>query len=194
MAEGVKVRDLLDMAGINDEATLIKFLAVDGYNAAFRVEEIYGAQYLFPNFKEGGGDADGHIPGNPSGAIEVEPILALRSANSDNFDHMNTSNALHLIIGQRAVTEQTNEKFVKKVAKIEVKTDPVPKWEEPQASLPRDRRPAPRLSWHPDMNGDKFITPPTAAYRPSRAPCITRLPRDGGLHAVLKRWPRLTAR
>jgi DMSO/TMAO reductase YedYZ molybdopterin-dependent catalytic subunit len=158
VAEGVKVRDLLDMAGINDEATLIKFLAGDGYNAAFRVEEIYGAQYLFPNFKEGGGDADGHIPGNPSGAIEVEPILALRSANSDNFDHMNTSNALHLIIGQRVVTEQTNEKFVKSVAKIEVLTDPVPKWEEPQASLPSGTVvPGTKIELSTsDMNGDKI--------------------------------------
>ena len=49
---------------------------------------------------------------------------------------MNTNNALHLIIGQQVVTEQTNEKFVKSVAKIRVLADPVPKWEEPQASLP----------------------------------------------------------
>src|SRR5690606_6626221 len=117
VAEGVKVRELLELAGINNEATLIKFSAGDGYSATFRVEELMeDTHYVFPNFKEGGGDADGHIRGDDSGAVEVEPILALKSDNSDNFGDLNTRDAPHLIVGQRSVTEQTNHCFVKRVA------------------------------------------------------------------------------
>ena len=52
------------------------------------------------------------IPGSAEGAEEVEPILALVSAEgSKDFAAMNERDAPLLVLGQRAVTEQTNQLF-----------------------------------------------------------------------------------
>ncbi len=131
VGEGVKVKDLLTQAGMKENATLIKFTARDGYAITFTVQELLDdKRYLFPNFKEPG---DGHIPGSAADAEEVETILALNSDSSNDFDTMNDHNALHLIIGQRAVGEQLNDAYVKYVNKIEVFTTALSKWESPQA-------------------------------------------------------------
>ena len=46
-------------------------------------------------------------------------MLALVSAEgTDDPDYMNDSNALHLMLGQRAVTEQTGPLFAKYVSEI----------------------------------------------------------------------------
>jgi hypothetical protein len=91
-------------------------------------------RYRFPNFKTGGGDGDGHIPGDPSGAVKVESIIGLVSAEgTDDPSYMNDTNTPLLMLGQRAVTEQTGPLFVKYVNKIEVLTSPIPKWDAPRA-------------------------------------------------------------
>ncbi len=135
VGEGVSLRELLDSAGIKASARQIRFCSSDGYYISLTVQELLrDERYRFPNFKSGGGDADGHIPGSSSGAVEVEPILALVSAEgTDNPSYMNDANALLLMLGQRAVTEQTGPLFVKYIDKIEVITNAPGKWDKPQA-------------------------------------------------------------
>ncbi len=121
-------------ADIKSGATMIKFTAGDGYYMTLTVQELLkDSRYRFPNFKSGE-DGDGHLPGSTKGAVEVETILGLVSAEGvDDPRYMNDLNALLLMMGQRAVTEQTGPLFVKNVNKIEVLTKPIPKWDKPQA-------------------------------------------------------------
>jgi DMSO/TMAO reductase YedYZ molybdopterin-dependent catalytic subunit len=138
VGKGVLLEDLLKGAGgITKDATLVKVFSSDSYVMTFTVKELLKEKrYCFPNFKEGGGDGDGHIPGSSKGKEEVKSILALIGADGldlpDDKD-MNDRNSLHLMMGQRAVTEQTGPLFVKKVKKIEVLTDPIDQWDEPKA-------------------------------------------------------------
>jgi hypothetical protein len=136
-ASGVKLRKLLDLAGIKEEATLIKFISTDGYDVTLTTKELLkDKRFYFPGLKENH-PSDGSIPGSSDGALEVEPILALVSAEgSDDPEAMNERDSLLLIFGQRAVTEQTNNLFLKYVTKIEVLTTPPEKWDSPKASLP----------------------------------------------------------
>ncbi len=136
VGKGVKLSDLLARAGMTDEARLLKFTAVDGYTVTLTVKELLkDKRYRFPNFKSGGGDGDGHTPGDPSGQVEVVTIIGLVSVEgSDNPQYMNDLNTLLLMLGQRAVTEQTGNLFVKYLNKIEVLTDEPEKWDAPQAN------------------------------------------------------------
>lgn len=137
MARGVKLRELLALAGIKEEATLLKIVGKDDYEMTLTVKELLeDKRYYFPGLKENH-PTDGSIPGSPEGAVEVEPILALVSAeDSDNPDHMDDRNGLMLVIGQRAVTEQTWLLFTKWVKKIEVLTTPLEKWDAPKTDIP----------------------------------------------------------
>ncbi|MGI6452339.1 MAG: stalk domain-containing protein [Syntrophomonadaceae bacterium] len=135
VGKGVKLRTLLDKAGMTDDATLIRFSSTDGYMATLTVKELFeDKRYRFPNFKSGG-DSDGHIPGDPAGKVEVEPIVALVSVEgSDKPEYMNDLNSLLLMLGQRTVIEQTGNLFVKYLTKIEVLTVQPEKWDAPQAN------------------------------------------------------------
>ncbi len=136
VGKGVKLRDLFDAAEITGEAELIRFSSIDGYTVTLTVKELLeDKRYLFPNFKAGGSDSDGHLPGAPSGKVEVEPIVSLLSVEgSDNPSYMNDLNSLQLMLGQRAVTEQTGNLFIKNLNKIEVLTVEPKKWDAPQAN------------------------------------------------------------
>ena len=135
VGEGVKLLDLLNQAGMTEEAKLIRFTSADGYTVSMTAKELFeDKRYRFPNFKSGS-DGDGHIPGDPSGKVEVEPIIALISVEgSDNPSYMNDLNSLLLMLGQRTVTEQTGNLFVKYLNKIEVLTSEPEKWDAPQAN------------------------------------------------------------
>jgi hypothetical protein len=137
VGEGVKLRDLLNDAGMTEEAKLIRFTSADGYTVSMTAKELFeDKRYRFPNFKSGS-DGDGHIPGDPSGSVEVEAIVALISVEgSDNPSYMNDLNSLLLMLGQRTVTEQTGNLFVKYLSKIEVLTAEPEKWDAPQANPP----------------------------------------------------------
>jgi len=138
VGKGVKLWDLLVKAGIKqDEAKLLRFYATDGYMVTLTLKELFqDKRYCFPNFKTGG-DADGHIPGDPSGKVEVPAIVGLISVEgSDNPKYMNDLNTFLLMLGQRAVTEQTGNLFVKYLNKIEVLTTEPEKWDAPQANPP----------------------------------------------------------
>jgi hypothetical protein len=138
VGEGVKLDDLLDEAGgITKDATLVRVSSSDGYVMTFTVDELLeDTRYCFPNFKEGASDSDGHIPGSTKGKKVVGTILALKGAEGLDIpddDDMNKVNSPQLMLGQRAVTEQTGPLFVKKTSKIEVLTSSIPKWDEPKA-------------------------------------------------------------
>lgn len=136
-ARGVSLRELLTQAGIKDNATLVKFISSDGYDVTLTVKElIEDKRYYYPGLMDNH-PTDGSIPGSPEGAEEVEPILALVSAEgSDDPAAMNDRDALLLVLGQRAVTEQTNQLFLKYISKIEVLTAQPEKWDSPKANIP----------------------------------------------------------
>lgn len=134
VGEGVKLWDLLVKAGIKkEEATLVRFSSMDGYVVTLTMKELFqDSRYCFPNFRS---NDSGHIPGDLTGKLRVEPIIALLSVmGSDNPDYMNRLNSLMLMLGQRAVTEQTGNMFVKYLHRIEVLTVEPEKWDAPQAN------------------------------------------------------------
>lgn len=143
VAEGIKLRDLFSLAGIKEEATLVKFISNDGFEVTLTVQELLkDKRYYFPHFMDNH-PTDGTIPGSPADAEEVEPILALVSAeDSNNPDNMNDRDALLLVTGQRVVSEQTNSLFLKYVNKIEVLTTPPQKWDNPKADIDSGEVPA----------------------------------------------------
>ncbi|MDH7573846.1 MAG: FN3 associated domain-containing protein [Clostridia bacterium] len=136
-ARGVKLRQLLALAGIKPEAKLVRFVSADGYEVLLTVKQLLSdKRYYFPGLKENH-PTDGSIPGSSKGAVEVEPILALVAAEgSEDPEEMNDRDALLLVMGQRAVTEQTNTLFLKYVSKIEVLTTEPEKWDSPKANIP----------------------------------------------------------
>lgn len=137
VGKGVKLRDLLEKAEIKDEAKLIKFYSIDGYSVTLTVDELFNdKRYYYPHFKDASlGDGDGVVAGSTAGAQIVEPIIGLVSVEgSNNPQYMNQLNTLILMLGQRAVTEQTGNLFVKYLDKIEVLTDEPDKWDNPQAN------------------------------------------------------------
>jgi DMSO/TMAO reductase YedYZ molybdopterin-dependent catalytic subunit len=134
IAEGPKLSDLLEIAGIKDEATLIKFKSTDGFTKTLTREQLDAPRYYYPGLKENH-EYFGYIPGSPEGAVQVDTILALKSVEgSDDPNHMSDRTAPLLVMGQRWITEQTNELFVKTVKTIEVFKTPPEKWENPKAN------------------------------------------------------------
>ncbi|MDD3652582.1 MAG: DUF1533 domain-containing protein [Desulfotomaculaceae bacterium] len=135
--QGVKLTDLLEAAGgIKPEATQIRFTSRDGFKATFTVDELLNApRYRFPNFMSSG--QPGHLPGDPSGKVLVDTIIAHQSFSAQSYDdtqdpeNFSRSDANHLLYGQRAVTQQTNARFAKYVKQIEVLTDAAAKWDNP---------------------------------------------------------------
>lgn len=140
--QGIRLRDLLQAAGgLREEATLIRFTSADGFRVTFTVRELLEEPaYRFPYFMDSG--LAGHLPGDTSGAVPVEPILAHRSFSAHTKEEIrdagrfSSAAAYHLLFGQRAVTQQNNARFAKYVTGIEVLTDPVEKWEPPRAVPP----------------------------------------------------------
>ncbi len=136
VGKGVKLWDLLLEAGIKeDEAKLITFTSTDSYTVTLTLKELFhDRRYRFPYFKDGK-DGDGHLPGSAKEGVEVEPLIALASVEgSDNPKYMNDMNTFLLMLGQRAVTEQIGNLFVKYLSKIEVSTAEPEQWDAPQAN------------------------------------------------------------
>lgn len=135
VGQGVKLYDLLKKAEMTDEATLLKFYSADGYTVTMTIKELFeDKRYRFPHFKSGK-DSDGHISGDPADKVEVEAIVGLITVEgSDKPGYMNDLNSLLLMMGQRTVSEQTGNLFVKYLNKIEVLTSEPEKWDAPRAN------------------------------------------------------------
>ena len=143
IGKGVRLRDLLSEAGIKEEAGLIRVYSHDEhYSNTFTVKELLeDARYYYPAFMEN--TSKGEIPGSGSGAVQVEAMIALESAEDSRQEiHLNDVEALHLLYGQRAVTEQTNQGFTKNIREIEVLTSIPAKWSKPSASIESGKVPA----------------------------------------------------
>ncbi len=136
VGQGFRLKQVLALAGIKEEAKLIKFYSYDGYEVSLTVKELLkDKRYYFPHLMEDTG-SDGSVVGSSADREEVDAILAWESAESSTDpEEMNDMNALLLIFGQRAVTEQTNTLFLKHVNKIEVLMDEPEKWDKPRASI-----------------------------------------------------------
>lgn len=138
VGEGVKLRELLSLAGIKEDARMLRFHSADTRTVTLTKNELLEAQrFCFPYYMDSGSKDEGR-PGSSSsaGAEPVEPIIALKSAEkSVNPEQMNENDALFLMLGQRAVTEQTNSSFLKDVCRIEVLTKEPEKWDAPTASV-----------------------------------------------------------
>lgn len=137
VGKGVALQYLLDLAGMKKEACLVKVTSNDGYCVTLTIKELFeDKRYCFPHFKESvGKDSDGNQVGSCADAKLVEPILALTSVEgSDNPAYMNDLNSFLLMLGQRAVSEQTGNLFVKYVSKIEVLTTAPERWDKPRAN------------------------------------------------------------
>lgn len=137
VGKGIHLSELLSLVGIKDDARLLKFISQDGYTMTLTVKELLeDKRYYFPYFNDNQNhDGEGNIVGSSQGAELVEPIIALISVEgSNNPNYMSDLNTLVLMMGQRAVTEQTGNAFVKYLNKIEVLTSEVPKWDSPQAN------------------------------------------------------------
>ena len=79
-------------------------------------------------------NGEGHIPGSSTGAKVVEPLIGLVSADgTDNSAYMNDLNSPLFMLGQRAVTEQNGQLFIKNLSKIEVVATSPSQWETPKA-------------------------------------------------------------
>lgn len=136
VGRGVKLRELLARAGMTDEAKLLTFTSTDGYSVTLTVKELLqDKRYYFPGLKDNH-PSDGSVAGSADDAKSVEPIVALVSVEgSENPDAMNDMDSIMLMCGQRVVTEQTNNLFLKYISKIEVSTTPPPKWDSPRANF-----------------------------------------------------------
>jgi hypothetical protein len=129
MATGVTLKDLLDRAGIKSSATLLKISGADGYAATFTVQELLrNKRYYYPDVLTAG----------RTGASEVPALIALKRTDGDDGKGLDASRMQEisptLIMGQIAVTEQTNPSFVDNLYSIEVLTDTVGQWPAPTAS------------------------------------------------------------
>ncbi len=139
VGEGITLRELLKEAGIKDDAKKIKFYASDGFHQEFTVKEILeDSRYYFSGLKEGD-EYDGRVPGSDRNPEEVETLVALMSAEGDNYEQMSGDRGIRLLVGQRAVTEQNNPWYIKKLNKIEVSKEEPGKWDAPIANLQPDK-------------------------------------------------------
>jgi hypothetical protein len=137
VGEGVNLRSLLDSVGMSEEARMIRFYSNDGYSLTLTIKELFEDQrYCFPHFMDNSSsDGGGNILGSSEGAEPVEAIIALKSVEgSNNPKYMNDLNSLLLMLGQRAVSEQTGNLFVKYLDRIEVLREEPPQWDSPQAN------------------------------------------------------------
>ncbi|MDD4237287.1 MAG: NosD domain-containing protein [Desulfotomaculaceae bacterium] len=134
VAEGVRLADLLTVAGVTYDANLIKIRSTDGFSATFTVKELLeDTRYYYPGLQDNH-EYFGYIPGSMDGAVEVDTILALANAEGDNFNYLDDRDAPIFMMGQRYITEQTNSAFAKYVGTIEVTTGTPDKWENPVAA------------------------------------------------------------
>lgn len=111
-AEGVRLTDILARAGIKDTAQTLTFSSSDGYVWKFSKQYLETERYYYPNL----------LTDSTEGQTSVVPLIALLSSEAQNYDSLNANDAPRLFYGQRALSEQTTDGFIKYLNKIEVST------------------------------------------------------------------------
>lgn len=116
-ASGVLVADILAAAGVTDYAT-VNFASADGYQYTLTYEQLNQARWHYP----------GLLTDDPSGAVEVEPIIALEW-REDNWDLSEIRpDRPTLIIGMSNFHEHTNPLFIANVYQLTASRTPPEQW------------------------------------------------------------------
>jgi len=120
-AKGIRVKKILEEAGVLDTAEVITFRSGDSYEASFTKEQLFGPTFYYPGVAEG----------SEEGAEAVEPILALQyKENSEKIEDAIPQDPC-LIVGQRNPLEHSNPAFVENISEIIVSAKAPEKWEAP---------------------------------------------------------------
>lgn len=127
VGRGVLVDQLLQKAGIKEEAQTIVFKAADGYKIALTREQLEGKRFSYPAL----------LQGSTQGAQEVPAILAWEYREDTGDLSEAVPGKLRLLLGQQGLHDVVTAAYVKGVIAVEVLTAAPGQWEAVQA------RPAP---------------------------------------------------
>ena len=132
-AEGVFLTDLLNDAEIDIDSIIgFKFISDDGYGSSISKSELLDVKrYYYPNI---------HEENQEEGAVEVGPMLALRSyvagrgsTELPSWDIIDDLNTIRLFVGQKNPDDINYGMFAKWLCKIEIEVEeveePAPKYE-----------------------------------------------------------------
>ncbi|MEI7885134.1 MAG: S-layer homology domain-containing protein [Clostridia bacterium] len=110
--KGISLAYLLELAGIKDDARLIKITSTDGYSKTFTVNElIKDSRYYYAS----------------DGKITQVPVIIAFSESSIGYNTL-VDSELMLTMGQRVKGEQNSPLLVKYLGKIEVSTAIPDQW------------------------------------------------------------------
>lgn len=120
------VSDYLDfISGDIDEINLITVKATDNLAKTFTKQELLNeSRYYYPNI----------MTDDSGNATPRATVIALESAESANFGDLSQRDGLRLVMGQRAITEQSNPWMIKNVCEINLITTEISQWLKPTAS------------------------------------------------------------
>ena len=121
IGHGVSLPYLFEQAGILGGATLMVFIAPDGYRAQIPAAQIYGKRYSFAT----------HSAGHSGGAEAVEPMVAWAWGEDEA-----EPGYLRPMIGQLGPNDVNTAASVKDLYRIEVSKRNAGAWEDPIASIP----------------------------------------------------------
>ncbi len=108
-----------------DDVEKITVKATDNLTKTFTKQELLNDnRYYYPNI----------MTDDPSNAQARDTIIALESAQGTDFGDLNQDDGLKLVMGQRAITEQSNPWMVKYVCEINLVTTAPTSWTSPTAS------------------------------------------------------------
>lgn len=124
VGRGVLVNQLLQKAGIKEEAQKIIFMAKDGYKITLTREQLEGKRFSYPALLQGG----------TQGARDVPAILAWEyREEADDLSEV-VPGKLRLLLGQQGLNDVVTAAYVKNVIAVEVLTAAPGQWEAVQAS------------------------------------------------------------
>lgn len=118
VGKGIKIADLLKLAGIKAEAAEVIFKAKDGYKTTLTLEQLLDKRYCYPNLLEK----------SMNGKQEVPAILAWEHKEDCNDLKKAIKGDLRLLIGQIGINDPVTPVCAKMVCEIEILTDPAGQW------------------------------------------------------------------
>lgn len=123
VGRGVLVNQLLQKAGIMEEAQTIVFKATDGYKIVLTREQLEGKRFSYPAL----------LQGSTQGAQEVPAILAWEYQEDTAELSEAAPGKLRLLLGQQGLHDVVTAAYVKGVIAVEVLTAAPGQWEAVQA-------------------------------------------------------------
>ena len=144
VAKGVAVRQLLERAGLKEEAQTVSFLAADGYKTTLTRAQLTETRYCYP----------GLLQDSREGAVEAPLLLAWEYQEDTSDLTAATAGKLRLFVGQLGLNDMVTAAFVKNVVTIEVLTAAAGQWDPVEAATapgPVERGAAVELN-HPTID------------------------------------------